>query len=233
MMKPKYLYLLLAVLSVIIGIVALINEHDQIERLTQISFLFFLLGYHSKRLRSPGKNFYGFFVALVVANICVVFEEIWYFSYLSVVFCLICFGFIMREAIRFTQYNRGSWYMQLFFLFVVGFFIYFVSLQLLEVAGDMGNSFSVFMYLVYYFSLLILGITALVYYLNSFSRKSLYFTCFVLALIFSDILRDLGVFYLKDISVEIAGVLMQFAALKFAFLFFVKKEKKLRLLHMV
>lgn len=232
-MNLRFLFLFLAVLAIIAGVVAIFNENHQIERLAQISFLFFLFGYHAGRLRDPGNNFYGFFIMLIIANICVVLEDFWYFSYLSIIFCLIAFGFLIKEAVNYIQYNRGSWYMQLFFLFVVGFFIYFVSLQLSEVAEDMGSGLSVIMYFVYYFSLFILGITALVYYLNSYSRKSLYFTCFVLSLIFSNILRDLGDFYLKDISVEIAGALMQFAALKFVFLFFVTKEKKLSLLHMV
>jgi hypothetical protein len=41
------------------------------------------------------------------------------------------------------------------------------------------------------------------------------------------------VFYFRDLSVEIVGSLIKFAALKLVFLFFITPEKKLRLLHLV
>lgn len=69
--------------------------------------------------------------------------------------------------------------------------------------------------------------------LNSFSKKSVFFICLAITFIVVEVLKDMGLFYFKDVSVEIVGKLIKFAALKMVFLFFITKEKKLRLLNLV
>lgn len=148
-------------------------------------------------------------------------------------FWLVCFFFVIKEAIQVTEFNKGSRYVQLYFVLVVVVYAYLLSLHMIEMEDGMTNNWQFPIYFIYYINLLILRIASLVYYLNFFSRKSIYFICFALAFIFSEVLRDMGTFYFLDLSVEITGGLVNFAALQLVFLFFVTKEKKLHLLNLI
>ena len=106
-------------------------------------------------------------------------------------------------------------------------------MHLQELEYFMSNRAEFAMYILYYINLLLMGFVALIFYLNSYSRKSVYFITLVLAFIFADIFRDMGEFYLQDTAIVVVGNLLRFAALIFAFLFFITPEKKLRLLHMI
>lgn len=123
--------------------------------------------------------------------------------------------------------------MSLYFIGVVAIYAYLLSLHVLELERSLSDGFLFAYYIIYYLNILILAITALVYYLNSFSRKSVFFMCLTLSFIFADVFRDMEVFYFPDLSIEVVGSLIKFAAIKLALLFFVTPEKKLRLLNLV
>ncbi len=232
-MKVKYLCIFLIILTVFSGLTAIFYEIDWLQRLSCLFIIFPLFGYFFEKLSKQKKNFYGFFLSLIAANLALVIHEYWYFTHFAIGFWLIGFGFLIREAIQYIEYTRGSRWMQIYFVLVVGIYTYLLSMHFMEIHGSMKDGFQFFMYLLYYFNLLVLGIIALVYYLNSFSRKSVYFLCFIISLIFSNVLRDVGLFYFKDLSVEVVGALIRFAAFIFIFLFFTTKEKKLRLLNLI
>ncbi|GHA34870.1 hypothetical protein GCM10007103_15490 [Salinimicrobium marinum] len=232
-MKTKSLCIFLIVLAVLAGLTAIFYEIDWLQRASQLFIIFPLFGYFFKDLTGQRLNFYGFFLSLIAAKMALIINDYWYFSHIAIGFWLAGFGFLIREAIQYIEYSRGSRLMQFYFVLVVGIYTYLLSMHFMEIHGGMKDGFQFFMYLLYYFNILVLGITALIYYLNSFSRKSVYFLCFIISLIFSDVLRDIGVFYFRDLSVEIAGAFIRFSALVFIFLFFVTKEKRLRLLNLI
>ena len=232
-MRLRILCGFVIVLAIIVGIITSFYENNWLQRSSQVVVIFGLFGYFYKDLRQANINFYGFFLSLLAASLLNVFYHLWYVSHLYKALWLVCFGFLLKEAIRFTEYSKGSRTVRLSFLVAVGIYAYLLALHLMEIAGALGVGFQFFMYLFYYLILMVTGITALIYYLNSFSRKSVYFISFVLSLIFSNVLRDMGIFYFKDVSVEIAGLITRFASFLLVFLFFVTKERRLRLLNLV
>lgn len=96
--------------------------------------------------------------------------------------------------------------------------------------SDMGE---MIFYVFYYLNLLVMALIALVYYLNSYSKKSVYFISLTLALLFADVFRDMALFYLPDASVEVIQAILRMAGLFMAFKFFTTSEKKLRLINLV
>lgn len=232
-MKFKILCILVILMALSANLIAVFYENITWEQAAQLLFLGGLFGIFFKKLPSVKRNFLGFFLCLLGAVLMGFLNAHWYFSHISSGLWIISLSFLIQEGVQFTQYSRGSRFVEVYFVLVVALYTYLLSLHILEMEASITSDLQLVMYLIYYVNLLILAITALVYYLNSFSRKSVYFICFALALIFSDVLRDMGVFYFKDLSVELVGGLMKSAALVFSFLFFVTKERKLRLLNLV
>jgi len=103
----------------------------------------------------------------------------------------------------------------------------------MEIKEFINSNLTFSIYILYYVNLLILGIIAFIYYLNSYSKKSMYFISLSLGIIFADILRDMGVFFPQDLSVEVAESIIRMGCAVFAVLFFVTKEKQLRLLNLI
>lgn len=147
--------------------------------------------------------------------------------HLASYFCLI------REALKYTKRESATRYMQVFFFLIVAVNVYFLYQHFkdmdLFVLGTAEFSF----YSVYYLSLLVLAIIGLLYYLNSYSKKSVFFISLVMAILISDVLRDMAVFYLRDTSVLFVESFLRFWSIVLAFKFFSVKEKKLRLINMV
>jgi hypothetical protein len=159
--------------------------------------------------------------------------SLWYFEHIKLGMWLVGYIFLAREAIKHTEYERGNRFTTLYFISVIAIYVYLLWVHIIEIERNLGHELAFWIYVLYYLNILFVAITALVYYLNSFSKKSVFYICFALSFIFSDILRDMEVFYFRDLSVEIVAALIKFAAIKLVFLFFVTPEKKLRLLHLV
>lgn len=232
-MKLKYFCGFVGILAILSGIASSFYEVEWLRESSQIILIFSLFGYFFDDLQDTDINFYGFFIASLIASIADVFEELWYFSHVAIGFWMVCFWFLVREALQYTEYSKGSRLVRLYFILAVGAYAYLLSRHLMEIEKNFSDDLQLLMYLLYYFNLLALAVTALIYYLNSFSRKSVYFLSFVLALIFSNLLRDMVIFYSRDLSVEIAGLITKFASFVLIFLFFATKEKRLRLLNLV
>lgn len=232
-MKSRNFYVFLLVLAISTHVGAVFLENDLLIHGSQFIFLFPLLGYFYENLPSRKSNFYGFLICVILADLFAFSGRSWYFDQISLGFWMISFVFLVKEAVQYTEYTKGSRFMLLYFLLVVSVYIYLFSLHVMEIEENLADGVLFSLYVIYYMNLLVLGVTALIYYLNSFSKKSVFFISLALAFILADVLRDMQVFYFKDVSVEIAGGLIKFSALIFAFLFFVTKEKKLRLLNLV
>lgn len=218
---------------VLCNVIAVAETLSWLQNLTQIAFLLILLGLSFDNETLKKTTLFGFVLFAVAANLTSLAEGQWYFSEITLGLWLAAFVFLIMEAIKFTKYNRRNRYLHLYFLTVVGIYGYLFTLHILEIGQKLPNDFLFSMYLIYYVNLFILGVTALIYYLNSFSRKAVFFSCLALAFILSDVLRDMGHFYFRDLSVEIVGTLIKHAALALTFLFFITKEKKLRLLNLI
>ncbi|MGB7785758.1 MAG: hypothetical protein WBL27_06635 [Salinimicrobium sp.] len=232
-MKQKLFFAVCVVLAILVNLAGIFYENFWLRKVGEIAFFLPLIGYYRKELPFKQPNFLAFLLCVILASTLSFVGDIWYFDQISLGFWLGAYIFLVREAIKHTEYEKGSRFTTLYFVLVVAVYTYLLSLHILEIERNLGDTFDFLLYIIYYLNILIFAVTALIYYLNSFSRKSVFFICLALSFIFADVLRDMEIFYFRDLSVEIVGSLIRFAALKLAFLFFVTREKKLRLLHLV
>ena len=232
-MRIKIIIAFLVLVTILTNVVSVVESISWWKQISQIVFILLLFFFFFGRLSLGKSNFTASFFTSLCANITSFFGDYWFFSEMTLGFWLSSFVFLVMEAIKFTQYNRRNRYLHLYFFVVVAIYTYLFSLHILEIKENLSNEVLFSMYLVYYLNLLILGVTALIYYLNSFSKKAVFFSCLALAFILSDVLRDMGIFYFRDLSVEIVGSLIRMAGITLTFLFFITKEKKLRLLNLI
>lgn len=232
-MKQKVLLVFFATLAVVVNMVGIVNEDLLLRRSGEILFFLPLIAYYYQKIQLKKFNVIMFLMFAMGAIIVGSFERIWYFEEIKMGLWLGSYVFLAREAIKHTEYERGNKFTTLYFVGVIAAYVYLLSQHVLEIERTGVNDYTVYFYIIYYLNILFLAVAALVYYLNSFSRKSVFFIGLTLSFIFADVLRDMEVIYFKDLSVEIVGSLIRFAALKMVFLFFVTREKKLRLLHLV
>ena len=141
--------------------------------------------------------------------------------------------FLAKEALMHTQRTNANKYMKFYFFLLIGINVYFIFNHLLEMEKNFSSSLYFILYSFYYLNLLTLGVIALIYYLNSYSKKSVFFISLVLSIILADVLRDMALYYLKDTSVLIIESILRFSIIILAFKFFITEEKKLRLINMV
>lgn len=232
-MKQKILLGSLAVLAMLINLAGIINEEVLLRRSGEVLFFLPLIVYYHKKLKARNLNVYLFTGFALAATVAGCLNSIWYFEQITLGFWLGSYIILAREAIKHTEYERGSKFTTLYFVGIIAIYVYLLSSHIIEIERNVGNEFTFSLYIIYYLNILFLAVAALVYYLNSFSKKSVFFICLTLSFIFADVLRDMEVFYFRDLSVEIVASLIKFAAIKLSFLFFVTREKKLRLLHLV
>lgn len=232
-MKQKVLLVFFATLAVVVNMAGIVNEDLLLRRSGEILFFLPLIAYYSPKIQLKKFNVMMFLLFAMGAIIIGCFESMWYFEEIKMGLWLGSYVFLAREAIKHTEYERGSKFTTLYFVGVIAAYVYLLSHHILEIERTVVNDYTVSFYIIYYLNILFLAVVALVYYLNSFSRKSVFFIGLTLSFIFADVLRDMEVIYFRDLSVEIVGSLIRFAALKMVFLFFITREKKLRLLHLV
>lgn len=232
-MKVKNLGYSLLSLVILINFWAIFTEIFWLKNSTSI--LFFLLTLllvvpHYKKFNKSLVIFLGF----TVLSYCFRFFRGDWFSYeISLVLLTVAYIALILEATKHIAIKNASNYMLLYFIAIVGINGCLLGFHVLEIKKYMSSNIIFTVYLLYYINLLILGIIAFIYYLNSYSKKSMFFISLALSIIFADVLRDMGVFYPKDYSVEIAESIIRSGSAVFAVLFFVTKEKQLRLLNMI
>ena len=232
-MRQKYIFAFLAIIAVVANITGILRENFWLKNTSEALFIFPLIGYYYRKLPLKNINFFIFFLMFISAATFSIFAEFWYFKEFSLGLWLGVYIFLIREAIKHTEHEKGSKFTVLYFIGIIGIYCYLLSLHVLEIEQSLNNGYVLSLYIIYYLNILILAGVALVYYLNSFSRKSVFFVSLTLAFIFSDVLRDMETFYFQDLSVELTGSLIRLGAINLVFLFFVTGEKKLRLLHLV
>lgn len=232
-MKRKILLSLLAISAMLVNIAGIVSEDFLLRKAGEILFFVPLIIYYLGKIPFKNFNFLMFVGAALAATVVSSVNNLWYFEQVKLGLWLVSYIFLVREAIKHTEYERGNKFTTLYFVAVIAVYVYLLWVHVIEIERNVGNNFTFSLYIMYYLNILFFAIAALIYYLNSFSKKSVFFICLTLSFIFSDVLRDMEVFYFRDMSVEIVGTLIKFAALKLVFLFFITREKKLRLLHLV
>jgi hypothetical protein len=232
-MKPKIVLASLTIVAILINIAGIVYENFWLRRGGELLFFVPLVLYYLRRIPAKNFNFLMFILLALGAVVLSCIKDLEYLDQVKLGFWLGSYVFLAREAMKHTEYERGSRFTTLYFVSIIAIYVYLLSIHVIEIEPNVSSKFALSIYIIYYLNILFLAIVALVYYLNSFSRKSVFFICLTLSFIFSDVLRDMEVFYFRDLSVEIVASLIKFAALKLVFLFFVTREKKLRLLHLV
>ncbi|CAL65623.1 hypothetical protein [Christiangramia forsetii] len=232
-MKHSQLYLLICLPLIFINLFAVLNNISWLIHLSEILiFVPPVFAFFSK-LDFKNINLFGFLVLSVLAVLLKFFEKEASVYLISNLFSMLSYSFLIREALNYTKRETGNKFMLIFFFLLIGLNVYFVVQHIQELEIYMAGIIEFGVYSIYYINLLVLAIVALIYYLNSYSRKSVFFITLVMAIVVSDILRDMALFYFPDTSVLLMNNFLGMSAVILSFLFFATEEKKLRLINLV
>ena len=227
-------YLLLFLLPVLgVNLYATIGDLNWLMRATQILFILVVFTIYITQNKKPGFNALCFFMFFFLAEFAGILFQIGSLSLLLLFCCIGGYFGLSREAFQNTQRQSASKTILVYFLLLIMVNGYLLLTHVIELKNYMSSDLEFGVYAIYYLNLLIMGIFALIYYLNSYSKKSVYFITLVLSFIFADVFRDAAHFYLKDSAILITGNLLWFTGLVFCLLFFLTPERKLRLLNLV
>lgn len=232
-MKIKSLGWVLIILLLLINIWAILTEIFWLENTSSMLFFLVVILLAVNQYKKFNRFLYMFLGFTVLSYLMRFYSGDWYSNEIALLFLTVAYLSLNLEAIKHIAIKNASNYMLLYFILVVGINGCLLGYHLLEIKQYMSSNIVFSVYLIYYINLLITGIIAFIYYLNSYSKKSMYYISLVLGIIFADVLRDIGVFFPKDPSVEIAESIIRSGSAVFAILFFVTKEKQLRLLNMI
>ncbi len=228
----RYLQILLLPLLAV-NLYAAVIEIDWLMKASELLFLFGIFGIYLKREKKPEINAMVFILLFFIGQISEFLIDTGNIRFLSLLFFLAAYIFLSREAIRHTQRETASKMMLLYFVLLILVITYLLLTHVVEIKSYTNSSLEFGIYILYYINLLILGIVSLIYYLNSYSKKSIFFISLVLAFIFADVFRDTTYFYINDSAMLITGNLLWFTGLTFSLLFFLTPERKLRLLNLI
>ncbi|MUP47003.1 hypothetical protein E0K83_14755 [Gramella sp. BOM4] len=231
-MKPSGLYILACLPFLFVNLFAVIYKWEIVAGISYLAVLVPLITGFNHRLKWTNINFSFFMLLLVISGLSNFIDS----AYVNLIILLIgmfSYVFLAREALKYTQRQTANRYMLVLFFVLIAMNMYFLFGHLQEMENHFLNFLEWSFYTIYYIMLLILGIVGLIYYLNSYSRKSVYFVTLVMALVIADVLRDMADFYLQVTSVQILESLLRFASVILAVLFFATREKKLRLINLV
>ena len=216
-----------------VNLYATIGDIDWLMRATQLIFILGVFTIYLKRNKKTSYNAIIFFSFFLLAQIiCLAFPGFNLELLLLLCYMGAYFG-LSREAFQHTQRQTATKTILVYFILLIGVNTYLLLTHVIELKGYMSSDLEFGIYIFYYLNLLILGIVALIYYLNSYSKKSVYFITLVLAFIFADVFRDAANFYLKDSAILITGDFLWFTGLVFCLFFFLTPGRKLRLMNLV
>lgn len=231
LMKIKKLCLPLACIVLALNIYSIIFNLEWLQEASRVLFFVIPLIIFSQDLNFSNKNILSFLLVFFLSELTIFLPDEWYFNVLRLLLLVAAYFLLSREALRFTKKARSN----NFILFFGGFLLlingYFFTLHFLKIKEHPGSMAELSIYALYYLSLLILAIVGLVYYINSYSKKSVFFIALVLAIIFADIFENLQQIYLRDLGIKLVQNVLHFATAMFIFYFVTTKEKKLNLRH--
>lgn len=232
-MKRKFRFITAFVCLTILDVMAVFSTRFWLVNIIYIIFLFTAVWMFLEKYKKFNSNLYIFLGFSGLAFMARIFETTWYFNQVSLLLLTIAYLALILESVKHLEIKNVSNYMLLYFTLIVGINGYLLGIHVFDMRVYLSSGLDYGIYVVYYINLLILGVFGFIYYLNSYSKKAVFFVSLILALIFAEVLRDMGVFYLQDPSVEISEGILRMAVALFAVLFFTTKEKKLRLINML
>jgi|GEM_PF-4266487 len=228
----QYILILLVPLLAI-NLYAAIAEADWLMQATQLIFVPGLAGIYIKLKKNMSLNALLFFIFFFLAQINGFIFNTNNLTLISFFFYIIAYFGLSREALQNTQLETASKTILVYFFLLIAINAYLLFTHVLELKQYMSDELEFGIYIAYYGVLLVMGIISLIYYLNSYSKKSIYFITLVLTFIFSNVFRDSAYFYMKDSAILITGNLLWYNGLIFSLLFFLTPERKLRLLNLL
>lgn len=228
----QYILILLVPLLAI-NLYAAIAEADWLMQATQLIFVPGLAGIYIKLKKNMSLNAILFFIFFFLAQINGFIFNTNNLTLISFFFYIIAYFGLSREALQNTQLETASKTILVYFFLLIAINAYLLFTHVLELKQYMSDELEFGIYIAYYGVLLVMGIISLIYYLNSYSKKSIYFITLVLTFIFSNVFRDSAYFYMKDSVILITGNLLWYNGLIFSLLFFLTPERKLRLLNLL
>ncbi|MFV8226616.1 hypothetical protein [Christiangramia aquimixticola] len=178
-------------------------------------------------------NIVGFIGLSGIGTLLFIYEQHSYLRLAAILVSMFSYIFLIREALKYTRRENANKFMLAFFFIIIAVNVYYAFGHIQELETYIASIMEYAVYSIYYLNLFVLALVALVYYLNSYSRKSVYFISLVIALVVSNILRDMAFFYLPDTSVLLLNSFLQFGAILLSFQFFITEEKKLRLINLL
>ncbi|MFO8147775.1 MAG: hypothetical protein ACQEQB_06700 [Bacteroidota bacterium] len=232
-MKPKFRFITAFICLMILDIMAVFSTWFWVVNIIYVTFFITAVWMFRKNHRKFNTYLLIFLGFSGLAFMARIFETTWYFNQASLILLTVAYLALIMESVKHIEMKNASNYMLVYFTLIVGINGYLLGLHVFDLRIHLSSGLDYVIYIVYYINLLILGVFGFIYYLNSYSKKAVYFVSLILALIFAEVLRDMGVFYLQDPSVEITEGILRLAVALFAVLFFITKEKKLRLINML
>lgn len=232
-MKYSRLYILACIPMLILILFAVLSKTDWLLVIGEFTTYLILLKGFSRRLNFSNLNILCFLGLNMVATLFKFFQDVDMIFSAIMFFQMVSYIFLGREALKYTQREAGNKFMLLFFFLMLGVNSYFVSEHFQELEHKIVSLVEFVFYSMYYIVLFVLAIVCLIYYLNSYSRKSVFFVTLVMTILIADILRDMALYYLPDTSVLLLQNFLKFCGIIMAYQFFATEEKKLKLINLI
>ncbi|QCY70506.1 hypothetical protein FHG64_14455 [Antarcticibacterium flavum] len=181
-------------LALLVNIWSLLTGAFWLENTSYILFFIFAI-----LLKFSGRRFFNIafylFTGFTVASYVLKYVDTQFFSReFSMVLLSMAYTVLIIEGLKYIVIKNGSYLMLLYFFGIVGLNGCLLGYHLVELQEYISGYIAYSVYILYYFILLLLGIVSFIYYLNSYSKRSMFFVSLALGLIFADVLRDMGCF---------------------------------------
>lgn len=211
------------------NIYALIANIFWLDILSHIGYFILAFLLFINKRKDYNFYFYLFLGLTLISYFLELFNDFWVLGEIALLLQAISYLPLIMEATKHFKLKNMSYFMLIYLFGIIGLNTYLLLLHINEMKIYISGDVTTTIYTLYYLNLGALVIAAMVYYLNSFSRKSMFFISLAISIIFANILRDMGVFYFKDISVEISESIIRMGSALFFVLFFITSERRLKL----
>ena len=123
-MKQGILLASLAITAMLVNIIGIIREDFLLRKTGEVLFFLPLILYYLRKIPFKNFNFLMFLGMALVATIISYFERVWYFEEIKLGLWLVGYVFLAREAIKHTEYEKGNRFTNLYFVGVIGAYVY-------------------------------------------------------------------------------------------------------------
>ncbi|RMB56143.1 hypothetical protein EAX61_15780 [Dokdonia sinensis] len=172
--------------------------------------------------------FYTFFGLLLLTDVLALFvaEVNNYFLVPIGIIFFVCYILLLRDAYRQFKIQDPRNVVAFYYLFVILINAVLVILHLINLYGYMEGQLAIFIGQVFYnIALYFMIVLSLAYYLNSYSKKSMYFLIASLSFVCSDILVSAFLFYNIQESIISFHTFLSMIGYVFFFNYFFTAEK--------